>query len=85
MASSEEVGHGLGEVSQRLLLYRLAASPQPPELFTSLGQLAALLGPARRSCATRTPPQMLLTRQVPYEPSISTVAAQRRLLYRRWI
>jgi hypothetical protein len=49
MRPGEEIGHGLGEVPERLLLHRLRPSRQPPELPPGLGQLARLLQIARRA------------------------------------
>ena len=85
MCSGKVVGHGPGEVPQRLLLDHLAPCLQPLEVSTRLCELATLLRPARRARPARTPPRVLLTRQVPNESGLRAVSAQRYLLRGRGI
>jgi hypothetical protein len=58
--SGEEVRHGLGEVPQRLLLDRLAATGQPLVLGAGLGELGCLRAVPWRAAAAGTPPRLLL-------------------------
>ena len=63
---------------------RRAPGPQPPGLCARLGQLAALLQISRRARPARTPPRLLLTCQVPDEPSVRAVLPQHLLLGGGW-
>jgi hypothetical protein len=83
VGSTKEVPHGLGKVSQCLLLHRHTARLQPLKLRPCLGQLTRLLAKARRCSAVRPPMAMLFTCQVPHEPSVRTMLQQRGLLIRR--
>jgi hypothetical protein len=77
---SEEIGHGLGEVSQRLLLHRLGSRRQPPEFSSGFGQLTGLLGIARRTRPARPPMLILLNGEVPDKTGMRAVLQQHRLL-----
>jgi hypothetical protein len=72
----EIVRHRLGEITQRLLLDHHAARGQPSVLTTRVGQLAAMLRPARRCRAPGPPPRVLFDGEIPYEPGVSAVATQ---------
>jgi hypothetical protein len=76
----EIVRHRLGEITQRLLLDHHAARGQPSMLAARLGQLAAMLLPARRSRAAGSPPGLLFDGQIPYEPRVSAVGTQHLFL-----
>jgi hypothetical protein len=82
--AGEEVGHGLGEVPQRLLLYHLAAAGQPTVLSAGIGQLRRLRTVGWRMAAAGPPPGLLLDGQVPHEPSVRAVLPQGDLLRWRW-
>src|SRR6185437_3030324 len=75
-----EPGHGLREVSQRLLLHRLRAGSQPRMLGPRLGELAALLQVTRGACPARAPVLVLLDREVPHVPGVRAVVPQHRFL-----
>jgi hypothetical protein len=78
--SRKEICHRLGEVPQRLLLYHLAAAPEPTKLGACVGKLAALLQVARSSAAPGTPPGLLLNGEVPYEAGVRAMVSQHCLL-----
>ena len=80
MRTVEIVRHGLREISQRLLLDHHTSRRQPPMLGACLRQLAAMLSPPRRRLAPGPPPGLLFDSEVPHEPSVSAMAAQRRFL-----
>jgi len=80
MRTSEETAHGLGEVTQCLLLHRLRPRRRPPELFPGLGQLTGLLAVGRRTRPARPPMLMLLTREIPHKTGVRAMLQQRRLL-----
>jgi hypothetical protein len=80
MGTGKEVGHGLGEVPQRLLLHRLRTRRQPPELRPGRGQLPGLLPIARRARPTRPPMRVLLHSEVPDKTGMCAVLQQHRLL-----
>ena len=72
----EEVPHGLGEITQCLLLHRHRARPQPVELRSRLGQLPGLLDVVRRGSTSWPPTGMLFHSQVPDESRVGTVVQQ---------
>jgi hypothetical protein len=76
MRPSEEVGHRLREVPQRLLLHHLAARPQLVMLRPRLSELTASLHVAGGTSAPWTPPRLLLHREVPDEPGVRAVRPQ---------
>jgi len=80
VASIKERRHGLGEVSQRLLLHRLRALREPGVRCPRLSELSALLWKAGSTSPARTPVRMLLDREVPHVPGMSAVTPQHRLL-----
>jgi len=84
VGAGEVIGHGLGEVTQRLLLHHLAALGQPPVLGPGLGQLGGLGAVAGRVTAAGPPPGLLLDGQVPHVPGVRTVLPQEGLLHRCW-
>ena len=75
MRTVEEVPHGLGEIAQRLLLYRLTPGSKPRLLGARLGQLRALLAIAG-GLAPRLPVLLLLHRQIPYVPRVAAMRQQ---------
>jgi hypothetical protein len=77
--AAEEVAHGLCEIPQCLLLYRLTSGTKPRVLSAGLGQLRALLHIAR-GFAARLPVPLLLDRQIPHIPCVPAVPQQRHLL-----
>ncbi len=79
MRAGEEELHGLGEISQRLLLHRLTSGTKPRVLGAGLRQLRALLHIAG-SLAARPPVHLLLHRQIPHIPRIPAVRRQHLLL-----
>jgi hypothetical protein len=80
VGAGEEVRHGLGEVTQRLLLHHLAALPQPCVLGTRLGKVTALVDIARSAAAAGPPPGLLLDGEVPHIPGVGAMPGQYRLL-----
>jgi hypothetical protein len=78
--SSKEISHGLGEVSQRLLLHRLGSRRRPSEFSSGFGQLTGLLGIARRTRPARPPMLVLLNDKVPDKTGMRAVLQQYRLL-----
>lgn len=80
IAPSEEPGHCLCEVSQCLLLHDDAPGRQPVASGPCFRELATLLRPTRGRLASWSPPQPLLGRKVPHEPSMSAVLSKHRLL-----
>jgi len=76
----EEDSQGVGEISQRLLLHRLAAGGQPAMLGSRLGELPALLQIAGGALAARPPVRMLFNGEVPHVAGMSAVIAQHRFL-----
>ncbi len=79
----EERRHSLGEISQRLLLDRLGAGPQPVMPSAGGGELPALLQVTRCARAARPPVSVLLDGQVPHVPGTGTVIPQHRFLGER--
>ena len=63
----------LREVSQSLLLHHLGTSAEPAMLGAGRRELLALLQVTRRTVPARPPVRLLLHRQVPHVPSMSTV------------
>jgi len=84
VSAGEEVGYGLGEVPQCLLLYHLAALAQPSMLGASFGELGRLRAVAWSIAAAGAPPGPLLDRQIPDIPGMSAVPGQDILLLGRW-
>ena len=82
VARIEERGHGLCEVPQCLLLYRLRACGQPRVLGAGLCELSALLRVAGRALSARVPVGVLLDGQVPHVPGVRAVFPQHCLLGR---
>jgi hypothetical protein len=78
----EEGDHGLGEIPPGLLLHHLGACGQPRVLCSCLRKLPTLLQIARRTLAARVPMLMLLHREIPYVPGMSTVVLQHCFLRR---
>jgi hypothetical protein len=76
----EEVTHRLGEISQRLLLYRLRPGRQPREFASRFGQLAGLLPIAGRARPSRAPMRVLLHRKVPDKTGMRAVFQQHLFL-----
>ena len=72
----EEVLHGLGEVTKRLLLHGLRAVCEPRVLSPRLGQLSTLFEVARPGFTTWTPIPLLFDREVPDVSGMSTVLQQ---------
>jgi hypothetical protein len=83
MGSPEEVAHGLGEITQCLLLNRVGSSGQPRECLSRLGQLARLFAVAGRTRSSRTPMKVLFHGKIPDKTGMCAVLQQRRLLYGR--
>jgi hypothetical protein len=83
VSTGEEVAHGLVEVAKCLLLHHLAAQGQPLMLPASGGELPALLQVSRRVCSSRTPPRLLLTGEIPNEPSMRAMLPQHCFFGRR--
>ena len=81
VCSSGKVAHSLGEVPQSLLLHGLGASREPVVHGAGRGQLSALLVIAGR-VATGLPMLLLLDRQVPHIPGMTTMLSQHHLLLR---
>ncbi len=79
----KERGHRPGEVPQCLLLYRVGSVGEPRVLCPGLGELPTLFQVARRARPAWTPVRVLLDREVPYVPGVSTVLAQGYLLVGR--
>jgi hypothetical protein len=76
----EKVPHGLGEVSQRLLLHGLRPGCQPVVFGPGRRQLGALLVIAR-CLAAWLPVLLLLYGKIPHKPGMTTMFGQRcRLL-----
>jgi hypothetical protein len=72
VGAAKEVAHRLGEVPQRLLLYRLRSGRQPAVFGPGRSQLATLLVVARR-VAAGLPVLLLFDGQVPHKPGMATV------------
>jgi len=80
VGASEEVGHGLMEVTQGLLLYRHAARCEPRVLGAGLGQLASLFAIGGGRSPSRPPVRVLLDGEIPHEPGVRAVRQQTNLL-----
>ena len=80
MRTAQVVGHGLGEVAQRLLLHHLRACGKPRVLRAGSGELPALLQVARSALAPQAPVSVLLDREVPNIAGVAAVFPQHRLL-----
>ncbi len=78
----KESGHGLGEVSEGLLLDRLRARRQPRMLSTCLCELSALLQVVGGAGPAWAPMLVLLNGQVPYVSSMAAMVSQHRFLGR---
>jgi hypothetical protein len=85
MGSRHVVSDRLGKVSQSLLLYHLASRTQPFVFCSRFGELATLSQVSRCAFPTRTPPQMLLNGEVPYETRMRAVFPQNYLLRGSWV
>jgi hypothetical protein len=83
MGAGEEVLHGLGEVAQRLLLYRCRSGRQPLVFGTDFGQLRAMLR-IPGDAASWLPQLLLLDGQIPHKPGMPAMLRQHRLLCWRW-
>src|SRR5262249_12241828 len=70
VGAGEVVRHGLGEVSQRLLLDHRAACGQPLVLVPRRRKLTAVFYPAWRGLAAGPPPRLLLDGEIPYKPGM---------------
>jgi hypothetical protein len=81
MSTCEKASHGLGEVSQGLLLHRLRPSRQPVVFAAGLGQLCRLLV-IPRGATSWLPILLLLYSQVPHKPGMPAMLQQHRLLRR---
>ena len=79
----EEVVHGMREVPKSLLLHDVASFMKPRVLCAGGGELTALLHESRRGTPPRTPPRLLLDRQVPHEPGVRAMSQQCGLLFDR--
>jgi hypothetical protein len=80
VSTCEEVRHCLCEVPQRLLLYHLAADPQPAELGTGLSELPALIQIARRALPADPPMRLLFDSEVPRKSGMRAMIPQHCLL-----
>jgi hypothetical protein len=80
MGAGEVVRHGLGKVSQRLLLHHLAALTQPPERGPGFSQLCRLREEAWRAPTAGTPPQLLLHSKIPHVPCMRAMHTQNPFL-----
>jgi hypothetical protein len=76
MSTGEEVLHGLIEVTEGLLLHRLASESQPSVFAASGRELPALRKVTRGTRPTKMPPRVLLTREIPNEPRMRAVLPQ---------
>ena len=83
VCATEKVPHSLREISQRLLLHRLASGPKPRVVGAGLRQLRGLLNVVG-SLAPRLPVLLLLHRQIPDIPRIPAMRYQPLLLLRGW-
>jgi hypothetical protein len=83
MGAFEEGMHGLGKVSQRLLLNHLASSTQSVMLVAGGSELSALLQISRRRRTSWTPPRLLFNCQVPSKSRLGAVVTEDLLLTRR--
>lgn len=75
VSPGEKVAHRLGEIPQCLLLHCLRARRQPRKLGACRGQLSTLLVVARRT-APGAPMLLLLNRQIPHIPGVTTVLSK---------
>jgi hypothetical protein len=76
VSADKVVGHGLGEVPQRLLLHHLAAFPQPCVFGPGLSQLSVLCAIPWCTAAAGAPPGLLLGGEVPDVPGVRAVPGQ---------
>jgi hypothetical protein len=81
----KESGHGLTEVTQRLLLDHLRTSGQPLVLGSNVSELLALLQVARSTRSRWTPMRMLLDSKIPNKPCMRAVFQEHCLLGKRRI
>ena len=81
VSAVKETPHGLIKVAERLLLDHLAAIAQPWIRFTGHGELPTLLHVPGRRQAPRTPPRLLLNRQVPHITGVRAMPDQYALLF----
>ena len=81
--ATEESRNSLGEVPKRLLLGHLAACPQPAGYRTGLRELSAHLYVPRCAAPSGAPPGVLLHREVPHVPRMSTMSPKHSLLVGR--
>jgi hypothetical protein len=79
----EEVCHGLLEITQGLLLHRLAAPAQPWMFRAGGSKLTRLFKVVGRIFPARPPILVLLNGKVPYIPGMRAVLQQDRFLFRR--
>ncbi len=82
MRSAEGVRHGLGEVSDCLLLHYDAADTKPFKFSACFRKLTTLFDPSGCASTPLSPPRLLLTCEVPDEPGMSAMFQERRLLSR---
>jgi hypothetical protein len=83
VSADKKVAHRLSEISQCVLLHGLRTGSQPCVFGTCRGQLTTLLVVPRYT-TSRPPIRLLLDRQVPYIPGVTTMLGQRHgLLCRR--
>jgi hypothetical protein len=80
VGSGEEVPHGLGKITQRLLLDHLTPVGQPGMFPPRSGELPTLFRVTRSLHAPRTPPSLLLAGKVPHEPSMFAMRPQHCIL-----
>src|SRR5579859_2615081 len=85
MRPRKELGHGMREVSQRLLLHHLATVTEPVIVRAGLRKLSGLLQVTWCGFLARTPPCVLLYREVPHIPGVSAMPQQELLLLARWL
>src|SRR5262249_12697254 len=79
--ATKEVAHGLPEVTKRLLLDCGAPRGEPRVIGAGCRELSALLHAGRHWPTTRTPPRVLLDRQIPDVPGVGAVLPQDGFLF----
>jgi hypothetical protein len=84
VGSTEEVPHGLVEVSDGLLLDGHTALRQPRVIRPRGRQLTAAHRESRHSAASGTPPGLLLAAEVPHVPGIRAMPQQDCFLRGSW-
>ena len=83
MRAAKEIGHGLGEIFERLLLHDDRPRTQPRESRSRFGQLTTLPSEPRRDFPSGFPVRVLLDSQIPHEPCVPAMFGQSPLLGRR--